>query len=265
MAHCRKYSSRCWLLLGLAGCSLFLNRRKADPAETLLILGTGFMSFMTVRLIPLFFIAAAPATSRMLTSSGLLKLSRPAVLALAVLSALWYGTPELKNIRNLGSGQLVSKYLPVRAADFIQSSGIQGNLFNTYIWGGYLIWRLGPERKVFIDGRALDEDAYAAWQLIEAASPQDAGGKPYWKAALDVSSVNCIVIPLLDLRGAPLPLLAALVNDNDWSPVYLERNELVFLRNSPANSELLKSYAIPREIFLQALNEEYRRMTGSGR
>ena len=29
-----------------------------------------------------------------------------------------------------------------------------GTLLNEYGWGGYLIWSLGPQQKVFIDGRA---------------------------------------------------------------------------------------------------------------
>ena len=45
---------------------------------------------------------------------------------------------------------------PVGAADFVIANDLKGNLFNTYFWGGYLIWRLGPERKVFVDGRNID-------------------------------------------------------------------------------------------------------------
>jgi hypothetical protein len=28
-----------------------------------------------------------------------------------------------------------------------------GNLYNNVAWGGYLLWRLHPPRKVFVDGR----------------------------------------------------------------------------------------------------------------
>jgi hypothetical protein len=36
--------------------------------------------------------------------------------------------------------------------DHIKTSNLQGNLFNQYGWGGFLLWAL-PDHKVFIDGR----------------------------------------------------------------------------------------------------------------
>ncbi|MFA6981453.1 MAG: hypothetical protein WC243_00270 [Patescibacteria group bacterium] len=41
---------------------------------------------------------------------------------------------------------------PYEAVQFIKSSPPEGNMFNNYAWGGYLIWQL-PEYKTFIDGR----------------------------------------------------------------------------------------------------------------
>lgn len=46
--------------------------------------------------------------------------------------------------------------LPVAAVDTLGAEGLPGPLFNDYSWGGYLIWRLWPETRVFIDGRADD-------------------------------------------------------------------------------------------------------------
>lgn len=42
---------------------------------------------------------------------------------------------------------------PAAACDFVQRNGMKGKIFNSYDWGGYLIWRL-PESKVSMDGRA---------------------------------------------------------------------------------------------------------------
>lgn len=47
----------------------------------------------------------------------------------------------------------VAKDFPVEASRFIESHRLAGPLFNSYGWGGYLIWRL-PELPVSIDGRA---------------------------------------------------------------------------------------------------------------
>lgn len=45
-------------------------------------------------------------------------------------------------------------YLPVKAVDYILEKGISGRLLNTYHYGGYLIYRLYPQQRVFIDIRA---------------------------------------------------------------------------------------------------------------
>jgi hypothetical protein len=42
---------------------------------------------------------------------------------------------------------------PVSACDFMQRHGLRGNILNRFEWGEYLIWRMGPESKVLVDGR----------------------------------------------------------------------------------------------------------------
>ncbi len=43
--------------------------------------------------------------------------------------------------------------LPVKATRFLKANPIAGNVFNSYYWGGYLVWQLYPEKQIFIDGR----------------------------------------------------------------------------------------------------------------
>jgi hypothetical protein len=42
---------------------------------------------------------------------------------------------------------------PVGAMDYIQQHALQGNIFHPQIYGDYLIWRLWPQQRSFIDGR----------------------------------------------------------------------------------------------------------------
>ncbi len=49
---------------------------------------------------------------------------------------------------------LISPYpYPASACEFMKQHELQGNILNTYEWGEYLIWKMAPESKVFIDGR----------------------------------------------------------------------------------------------------------------
>jgi hypothetical protein len=42
---------------------------------------------------------------------------------------------------------------PVGAADFIEQQGLTGRMFHSQVFGDYLMWRLWPQQKTFIDGR----------------------------------------------------------------------------------------------------------------
>jgi hypothetical protein len=47
----------------------------------------------------------------------------------------------------------IASYFPQGIAQFTKEKKLQGNMLNSYAMGGYLIWSLYPERKIFIDGR----------------------------------------------------------------------------------------------------------------
>jgi hypothetical protein len=73
----------------------------------------------------------------------------PAVIALAV------GVNG--RLDKLSEGQLeneVAVRYPARAADYMIRQGYQGEVYNRYEWGGYLLWRLGPDLTVSMDNRS---------------------------------------------------------------------------------------------------------------
>jgi len=73
--------------------------------------------------------------------------SLAAVLVLVVFLAAIIRIPSSKALMNQAS-----RVFPVKACDFIRANQLPGSLFNTYPWGGFLIWYL-PEYPVSIDGR----------------------------------------------------------------------------------------------------------------
>jgi len=46
-------------------------------------------------------------------------------------------------------------FYPITATYFIKNNDLKGNIFNDYNFGGYLIYNLYPENKIFIDGRIV--------------------------------------------------------------------------------------------------------------
>jgi hypothetical protein len=69
----------------------------------------------------------------------------PAILILT------YGL--VRTVRRTDPMSAVRENVPVAAIDTLGAKGLRGPLFNDYSWGGYLIWRLWPQVRVFIDGR----------------------------------------------------------------------------------------------------------------
>jgi hypothetical protein len=72
------------------------------------------------------------------------------LLLLTVLLSPWV-RPQLKSERL--RPQLVEQGTPVGAMDYIAAHGLTGNIFHPQNYGDYLIWRLWPQQRSFIDGR----------------------------------------------------------------------------------------------------------------
>lgn len=73
------------------------------------------------------------------------------IAAATVAAAMLAGTAFLPRSHDALLAEMRASY-PVAAADFIRGNGLPRPLFNSYAWGGFLMWYL-PEYPVAIDGR----------------------------------------------------------------------------------------------------------------
>ncbi len=132
---------------------------------------------------------------------------------------------------------------PAGAADFLRTHAISRPMFNTYEYGGYLIWRLWPLERTFVDGRALNESVYQDYRsiLYNTGSPANVLGSACQRL-LDRYAVRVIVINTFEyVTGAFYPLALALGSptSTDWKLVYEDPQSLVFLRDPPADMPVL--------------------------
>jgi hypothetical protein len=137
---------------------------------------------------------------------------------------------------------------PVKAVDFIENNYVRGDIFNNYNAGGYLIWRLYPQHKVFIDGRAISDEAYEEYLVVlsgYAASSPDVQG---WEQVLDRFGLQVILInPLDEVTGDILPLISALIASDAWRLIYYDGRDVIFVKNVPAFGEAIRIYNMPKE------------------
>jgi len=113
------------------------------------------------------------------------------------------------------------EYLPVEAVRFIRDNNLPGPMFNSYNWGGYLIWHLYPAYPVFIDGRTdlYDDEFIREYVKVTLA-------KPGWHEVLDQYSVNFILIESDSI------LAAFLAEGNEWQCIYTGDIAKIFLRDA---------------------------------
>jgi hypothetical protein len=129
---------------------------------------------------------------------------------------------------------------PKDAADFIEKQAISGNMFNEYGYGGYLMWRLYPKKKVFIDGRTLEPDVYEDYNIIASASTDN---NRSWEDILRQYNVTYVITPPLLSRGEMYPIVDALLEKVDWALIYSDHLSLVFLKNNAENISIIRAYS----------------------
>ncbi len=117
---------------------------------------------------------------------------------------------------------------PAEATRFLREHGIRGPLFNTYEYGGFLIWQGEP---VFIDGRALSEQVFQDYRLILGSPPGDAARS----RTLERYGVATILVNGFEYNSGVLyPLVPALTMEPGWHLIYEDPQAMIFVRNPPA-------------------------------
>ncbi len=154
----------------------------------------------------------------------------PAILAAA-------GAATVFAHDNFSQLRVAAWTVPEGAADFLLEHHITGPMFNTYEQGGYLIWRMWPQERVFIDGRALSETVYRQYNqiLFNAGSPADQVTGPR-EELLNRNGIQVVVMNTMDfVSGAMYPLVLALANPitAEWGLVYDDSQSVIFLRRPP--------------------------------
>jgi hypothetical protein len=114
--------------------------------------------------------------------------------------------------------QAESKRFPEKASAYIHDHALKGPLYNSYNWGGYLIWRL-PGMPVSIDGRAnLHGDA----RVARAAVTWTGGEK--WSEDPELISARTLLLE----RGSALA--SVLRSDSRFRMVYNDDIACIFQR-----------------------------------
>jgi hypothetical protein len=216
-----------FLLLLLATLTMLAwSRIGVRPRDVLLLCASAFAGLSSIRMIPFFVLVAVPIISQSL-KSGLGRepsppRQPPGVFAVCngiiVLAMAGFVTLHMAQVIRR-QPQAEAAHFPVGAMAYLAANPPAGPIFNHYDWGGYLIFKLYPLTRVFIDGRA---DLYGERLMAERANSYYLTDN--WQQPLSQWKIRTVIVP------ANSPLAAGLHDTPGWVLSYADTQSVIFSR-----------------------------------
>jgi hypothetical protein len=125
-----------------------------------------------------------------------------------------------------------------RAAEFFQKENIKGPVFNNYDIGGYLIFYLPRNEKVFVDNRP---EAYPDSFFSEVYKPMQENGDVFEKVDREYN-FNAIVFYSHDITPWGVNFLKIIQENPDWAKVYGDNYSIIYLKKNETNQPIIEKY-----------------------
>lgn len=240
-----------YIVISLWGIMLLMRWRRIDASETLFFIAFLYMGLSQIRHTTLVAILAAffmPSSAQELfVSIPKNRLKNLMGIVVSVLTLVTLTTYIFKPA-NSGTG-LNEKSYPVRATDFLIENKLGKNIYNSYDWGGYLMWRLYPDYLVFVDGRSGSKDTFNASTNIDNLLTG-------WEKDLVRFNIKTIITrTCYDDTGGPILLIEALTKSKDWALIYSDDIALIFTRRDSKPRGLIELPKIEAYKTMQAEGE----------
>lgn len=230
------------VFIGLLVISFGLCSKRIEAGQLFLVSAWLMMALYSVRNVPLFAIISAPVLAtglqdwlhasrpqgklfprlhsldqRLLaTDRSLRGLLWPALSLLFVV--LCFNANVHLDFQQRGN-EFDSQVFPVEAVAWLKDHPQEGEMFNYFPWGGYLLYRLWPDHRVFIDGQTdfYGEDFTRQYEKVISLSDG-------WQEVLDQYQVGWVILP----RGEALT--QQIQSDPGWLTVYEDNVAAIFSR-----------------------------------
>src|SRR6202521_2610624 len=225
-----------WLLLLIALAS---SRSRPKGRVIVPLLLTSLAALDAVRHIPIFILVAIPVIAAALpvargsraanlhvTKSARLGAPisfwfRPSFnLAIVLLIAVLALVKWVSLVRNQDARE--ADLFPQKAVAFLRAGDQPQRIFVYYDWGGYAIWKLYPEYRVFVDGRA---DLYGDDLLRQFKTAVHL--RSGWRDVLDSWKVEAVLVP------PSSALSQALLLDPKWHVAFVDSKAIILVRTNP--------------------------------
>lgn len=136
-----------------------------------------------------------------------------------------------------------ASYFPDGLVRFVKQRDLRGHMMNSYSFGGYLIWNLFPERRVFIDGR---NEVYL--DLLERLKASKSDSRA-WNALLHDEQIDYALLEYVDdldrvttfdssgkATAGFAPITATRFPRSRWALLYWDDDGMVFVKRNGLNA-----------------------------
>ena len=229
------------LVFCIVAALLWVWENRFDPVGWGIVLSIGAYAVLRNRAIPYFVLAVLPPLALSLLrivqrlpvpvpTPTLRRIERVGVaaclilLVLAIVDQAWL-------TRRFAPGFGVAPHFPEKAAVFLERHRLDGRIFNSYTFGGYLMWRRWPANQLFIDGRydAILFDEELLEQYLQAHQSPDALER--------IATAYGIEVLVLD--ADPKSRIRHLAGNSAWARVYWDPVAEIFLRRGGKHAGLI--------------------------
>ncbi|NOZ23624.1 MAG: tetratricopeptide repeat protein [Planctomycetes bacterium] len=230
-----------WCMLVALSVTVLLSARTIGLFDLLLVLAFAVLAIQARRNIAVFALVSAPVLATTFSAAvGGRRIIHPPVAIAA--SLVMVGLSLRFSAHHVGLG-VVEEKLPRKAVDFVLRHNIPGDIFNEYEWGGYILWRAFPLKKVCMDGRCLvyGDKLYREWCDIYY-------GRRGWDGLLRKLNVGILILDFNRAdRGQAMDALGTkdvepFYENRQWKVIYWDTMSMVCVRDVPENQEMISKY-----------------------
>ena len=236
-----------WIFLAISTIFLFLSRKNADLTSLVILIPFSAMAMRYVRGIGPFCIIAAVITAvhlpalfeKMNTAARrIVNITLVVCLFGSLIYTGYYKFFSPPRYDSFGTG-LNSDSFPEGSARFVKAVGLEGNMYNTDRYGGYLAYFIYPERKIFHYNHHMLFDALEKF----VHEPQT---REKWQ-------INYAIIGRPDEWD--------MFERDGYVPIYWEPTAAVMVKNNESNRPLIQRYKLkyfspimPKDRFIKLSN-----------
>lgn len=214
-------------VFGAAGAS----KKGLDWRDFVMVSGTFFLGLLAGRNISLFAVIATPVLTYHLNDAlnergWVVRPVQRVTPRMARLNAVLVGVILLGALAKVllvldpkTVDEAQRRFLPISAVEYLKAENPAGPMFNSYNWGGFLMFVL-PDRPVFVDGRTdMYGDAFLSGVYIQTAT-----GSAGWQDTLKRYGINLVVMEV------DSGLARSLRDEPGWKLTYEDKLAAIFVR-----------------------------------